>query len=373
MRKIHKFFLLSAVVMLAWGFLPMMGAAATCPTFLSGRQVGTVSFASINEASGIVSSRKNIDVLWVHNDSGDVARVFAMNLGGGHLGVYYLSGVSATDWEDIAIGPGPVAGESYLYAGDIGDNSAVRSSVKVYRVPEPAVSSTQTPVSVSLGGVETITLVYPDGARDAETLMVDPLNRDIYVVSKRESKSRVYRAAYPQSTSVQITMDFVAELPWGWATGGEISPTGGEIIIRGYSNASLWSRASGTSVAEAFDTAPCSVPLVSEPQGEAICFDPDGYGYFTVSENSYQPVYYFVRTPPPEPVIEYMRLEPGGEFSICWRSVPTLYYRLLWSADLQSWQDIGDSIAAGSSCRASYTDSGTAGIKLKFYKITPVD
>ena len=269
-------------------------AGADCPQFFSGEEIGTVQYGSINEASGIVASRKNLNVLWAHNDSGDSARVFAMNTEGDHLGIYNITGAGAVDWEDIAIGPGPVADQDYLYIGDIGDNGAGRTSgVQVYRVPEPAVDPDQEPENVWLTGVETITLEYPDGARDAETLMVDPANGDIYVVSKRDSKSRVYLAAYPQTAS--MTMVFVAELPWDWATGGEISPLGTEIIIRRYADAYVWPVVDYGFLWNAFDEEPCSVPLVFEPQGEAVCFDAFGFGYFTVSENLYQPIYYFSR------------------------------------------------------------------------------
>lgn len=39
---------------------------------------GVVECNDIKEASGIVASRVNPGVLWVHNDSGDKARTFAM-------------------------------------------------------------------------------------------------------------------------------------------------------------------------------------------------------------------------------------------------------------------------------------------------------
>ena len=99
-------------------------------------------------------------------------------------------------------------------------------------------------MTVNLGGVETIYLLYPDGARDAETLMIDPLNGDIYVVTKRELLGRVYRAPFPQATGSgnKSTMEYLGQLPWTGATGGDISSDGDEIIIRGYFNASLWAR-----------------------------------------------------------------------------------------------------------------------------------
>ena len=154
--------------------------AVDCPQFSAGAAVGTVESSLINEASGIAASRKNADVLWTHNDSGDSERVFAMSRDGTHLGIYNLAGASARDYEDIAIGPGPVEGLDYLYVGDIGDNGGVYSYITVYRVAEPVVDSNESLVEVTLSDVDSIKLQYPDGPRDAETLMVDPLTRDIY-------------------------------------------------------------------------------------------------------------------------------------------------------------------------------------------------
>ncbi|MGC8861766.1 MAG: hypothetical protein ACP5R5_03210 [Armatimonadota bacterium] len=266
------------------------------PQFAAGVNRGNVQSNDVTEASGIAASRKNANVLWLHNDSGDSARVFAMSTSGAHLGTYNLSGVTARDWEDIAVGPGPTPGESYLYIGDIGDNNAAYTTVFIYRVAEPSVSSTQQPVNVNLSGVEKFTLKYEDGPRDAETLMVDPTNGDLYILSKRVSRSKVYRVpASDLVTGTTITMHAVAELPWGWATGGDISPDGSEVIVRGYNNASLWRRPPGGKLWDAFGGTQYPVPLASEPQGEAICFDSDGRGYYTTSEGAHQPLYYYAR------------------------------------------------------------------------------
>ena len=108
-----------------------LSAMADCPTFMDEAQLGTVESSLLTEISGVAASRKNADVLWVHNDSGDSARIYAMSIQGKHLGVYNLVGASATDWEDIAVGPGPVEGQDYVYAGDVGDNTRQRPSVTV--------------------------------------------------------------------------------------------------------------------------------------------------------------------------------------------------------------------------------------------------
>src|SRR4030095_11796189 len=88
-----------------------------------------------------------------------------------------------------AIGPGPQGGQSYLYVGDIGDNNHVRSSVVVYRAPEPNVDIGHPPGNGQmLGNVDALVLHYPDGAHDAEALAVDPDTGDIVIVTKELSR-----------------------------------------------------------------------------------------------------------------------------------------------------------------------------------------
>jgi VCBS repeat-containing protein len=268
--------------------------------FMTGQIVGNVQSPNVVEASGMVASRQNRDVLWTHNDSGDSARVFAMDNLGGHRGTYTLSGMTATDWEDIAIGPGPQSGVDYLYIGDMGDNSAVRSSIRVYRVAEPVVDANQAPVTESLAGTATITLVYSDGPRDAETLLVDPHNGDMYVVTKREALSRIYRASYPQSTSQVTTLELMGEMQFGGAVGGDVSPTGLEVFVKTPQEVRLFERSVGSNLWQALQTPGTIVPYTVEPQGEAITFDGAGVNYFTVSEGANPPLYRYDRVGQPE-------------------------------------------------------------------------
>ncbi|MBL4688548.1 MAG: hypothetical protein JKY37_28420, partial [Nannocystaceae bacterium] len=107
-----------------------------CPSPDDGVALGTVTAKAISEASGLVWSRVHSNVLWTHNDSGHDAQIFALDDTGALLGTFSLGGESL-DWEDMAIGPGPSPGQDYLYLGDIGDNGLVRTSIRIYRVPEP--------------------------------------------------------------------------------------------------------------------------------------------------------------------------------------------------------------------------------------------
>src|SRR6185436_13181997 len=109
------------------------------PTFSNAVNLGTVNINNLSQASGLAASRNNEGVLWTHNDAGDSARLFALDTQGRRLGTYTLPNSSNVDYEDLAIGPGPVPNVQYLYVGDIGDNDTSRNSIQIYQIPEPAV------------------------------------------------------------------------------------------------------------------------------------------------------------------------------------------------------------------------------------------
>ena len=173
MKNIH---VLIAVVI---GFTVPGIFGQNSPDFANGVNMGELQYEWLNEASGLAASQKNENVLWSHNDSGDDNIIYALNQRGEHLGIYTIDGVDARDWEDMAVGPGPDEGESYIYIGEIGDNYSQYDEKYIYRIPEPDVDARQEPVETTLTGVETITYQYPDGNRDSETLMVDPNTKDI--------------------------------------------------------------------------------------------------------------------------------------------------------------------------------------------------
>ena len=110
------------------------------PEFLPGVVTGDVERSDLTEPSGMIASRTNDGVLWTHNDSGDGPNFYAMSTSGADLGRYTLVGGESYDWEDMASGPGLLAGVEYLYAGNIGDSNG---TVYVLRVAEPVVDAAQ--------------------------------------------------------------------------------------------------------------------------------------------------------------------------------------------------------------------------------------
>ena len=85
-----------------------------------------VSDDRIRESSGIAMSRRQPDAVWLHNDSGDAARLFLVGLDGHTRGVVRLPHVGKPlDWEDMC--SFTVNGMPWLMIGDVGDNARNRS------------------------------------------------------------------------------------------------------------------------------------------------------------------------------------------------------------------------------------------------------
>ena len=187
---------------------------AATPTFGNGVTNGFISTFNISEASGLVVSRQNPGVIWTHNDGTYDGWIFAIATNGLLLAQHYVPGVFNVNMEDIAIGPGPLPQFQYIYLGDIGDNFTNRSSIRVFRFPEPAVygyESNAVPMT-AIYGADEITLHYPDGPWDCEGLMVDPLNGDLFLATKLTDSSRIYRATRAQLNSTNdITLTFMNE------------------------------------------------------------------------------------------------------------------------------------------------------------------
>lgn len=248
--------------------------------------LGQIEDNRLNEISGMDISQINKDVFWLHNDSGDSAQIFAIDNKGKHLGKFSLQNIENRDWEDISVGPGPIDSQSYIYIGEIGDNEAIYDVKYIYRFKEPQINFDKVPYDSIIQDVETIAYKYPDGPRDAETLMIDPLTMNLIIVSKREESVHVYVLLFPQNTdSINIPKQ-IATLPITQVTGGDISNSGKKIIMKNYDTIYYWLRKPGQSLQDAFSQHPDHLTYIVEPQGEAICWSNDEKDYFTLSEEA---------------------------------------------------------------------------------------
>lgn len=269
--------------------VPVWVRSETCPTTGPPEVLGTLIDPDLDEVSGLAVSRLNPGVLWVHNDAGDTERVFALGTDGAVLGRYTLD-VAHRDWEDMALAE--IDGVWHLVVGDIGDNARAREEIRVYLVPEPAVTPGQEPVDVDLTAV-TLTLTYPElEAHDAESLAVDPRTGDVLVITKNGTgPARVYAKPAPHiaGTSELVlvhALDFsTAPLAGSATTAADVSPDGTRLLIRTYSTRGfLWQIGPEQSLADALAGIPCEIELPDEVQSETVAWDPSGDYVWTISE-----------------------------------------------------------------------------------------
>lgn len=211
----------------------------------------------IDEMSGIVKSRRRDNLYWVHNDSGDKARIFAIDGEGRSVlptyskftyygdaqeqgkeqwpgfEVLYADNI---DWEDIAID------DNYLYVADMGNNGNARRNLAIYLVSEiDPTASTRSAV------IRKLPVVYPDQHQyppeklhfDSEALFV--ADGKPYVITKHraggffhnrwEPGAKLYRldTRFDDKENVLTPVDSHPDLVA--ATGADLSPDGRTLAI----------------------------------------------------------------------------------------------------------------------------------------------
>lgn len=259
------------------------GPSCGCSEYDDPVAVGNLPSA-LDETSGLAVSRKNRGVIWAHNDSGDSPRVFALDEKGGLLGEIAFGGATAVDWEDIAVGPCPAG--SCVWVGDFGDNGKSRTDYALYRIDEPALDGK--PFGKRTIAAQKFPFAYPDGSWNSETLLLHPTTGEIFLVTKvGMSASGVYRFPSKLEPGTPVTLERVgtaASTAMSLVTGGDVSPCGDRVLLRTYFSLLEYTVPPGKGIADALASAPRSVPVAKEPQGEAVAYRPDGRGYFTASE-----------------------------------------------------------------------------------------
>jgi hypothetical protein len=255
--------------------------------------------ARLGEVSGIAVGIASPGVAYVHNDGGDSPRFFAVDLHTGRtLVTYTVPNATNVDWEDIAVAP-DADGVPSVWLADIGDNDAERTEVDVYRVDEPHVTASGS--SALTAEADVWRLRYPDGAKDSESLAVDPHGR-AYIFSKSKLGATKVYALPPRPAAAVQTLRRVGSIRFGFtgasdpvsplgqlmATGADISRSGSLLVVRTYTDAYLWPLP-GADLGAALKAAHTRLELPSQPQGEGIAFD--GATLLIDSEKSGSSVY----------------------------------------------------------------------------------
>jgi hypothetical protein len=227
----------------------------------------------VREISGIVNSTTNSDLIWAHEDSGNPTQLYGINYDGTVTKKIYIKNVTNRDWEDIGLLDGSV------YIGDIGDNNQVQTEYSFYQFSEPS------PATDTVHTVQQIRFQYPDGPHDAEAFIADPLSKNIFIITKRDNQSRVYKLTAPFASA--NILSYVGSLPYNGVVSATISTDGKEILVKTYSSVYYYSRNGNEPIEQVLQKAYKALPYQPEPQGEAICFAKNNSGFFTLSEKGF--------------------------------------------------------------------------------------
>ncbi|MET0466726.1 MAG: hypothetical protein ABW007_26435 [Chitinophagaceae bacterium] len=232
----------------------------------------------VDEVSGVADSRTNPGFLWLHEDSGNPTQLSLMSYTGELKKRVALKGIRNRDWEELALAKGPDPELNYIYLADIGNNNLSVQHFVIYRFPEPKATEDE------VTKFEKIVFTYPDKTHDAEAMFIDNVSKEIFIFSKEDSSSAIYRIPYPQSTTSLNKAELVGRLPFGRVVGAALSPTNSEVLIKTYANIYYWKLTTHTIANEILNSQPLKIAYTSEPQGEAIAFRNDNSGFFTISE-----------------------------------------------------------------------------------------
>jgi hypothetical protein len=271
-------------------YAPAVGVAG-CVLYGEPRQTGTVP-SELSELSGLATSARHPGVFWAHNDSDQAFRVFAIEDSGKLRATLTLTGATPRDLEDIAVGPcgpGP-GGASCLYLADTGDNFQRREQVRLYRLPEP-----EQLVDATLP-VEALPFTFPDGPRDAESLIIDARSGRLAVITKTlDSLGEVYAldGLNPQQ-AVKATRLGTLRAPQEldrMTTAAALHASGERLLLRTYTRAWEVRRPQAQRLEELILGEVAEVPGASQAQAEAITFTAEQRGYLLGSEFTGQPFY----------------------------------------------------------------------------------
>ncbi len=267
-------------------------APSTERPVLAIRQAGLVSNRALTEASGMAHARRETDLLWMVNDGGHPAELFAVGTDGRDQGQVAVEGAVNTDWEDLA--GFELEGRAFILIADVGDNHAVRDSSVIYVVAEPArQASGRFPSRIAVAWQ--FRFRYEDGPRDCEAVGVDPQAEQILLITKRTVPPQIYALPLRPMAGLLVTArrvgkvplippptasDLIADPLWGptksQPTALDIHSDNRLAVLLTYKDAYLFPRAAGETWAAGLAREPLAIRLLPLKQAETAAFAPQG-------------------------------------------------------------------------------------------------
>lgn len=250
---------------------------------------------NLSEVSGMATSRIHEDVLWVVNDSGNSASVYALTVKGDLLVTLNVEGVFNNDWEDLA--SFEHEGKAYILIADVGDNGAKRSKCFLHFIEEPDIRKIGKATSLAVTPSWSIAYTYEDGPRDCESVAVDVVNGQILLLSKRDLPPTLYELPLTkEKIAVAKKCASIKPLPKrisgnaaftsysNQPTAMDISADGSSALFLTYGSAFCFNKKESEDWSTVFLKTPKEISFPSMRQAESICFGKDGSTIHIASE-----------------------------------------------------------------------------------------
>ena len=267
-------------------------------------ELARIDRPELAELSGIARSLNQSGVYWVHNDSGDTARIFAIDAQGQLLGEVNLAGVEARDCEDIDTFR--FGGRNWILLADIGDNDAVRNDLRFYFFPEPELAELSPERPLTITPTHTWQVAYVDGARDCEGVTVSEKTGEILLISKRTEPPVLYTLPFtagPATAAAVHIAQPVTPLPGiepptsaeraipgrlgqfrAQVTAFDLSDDGRMLAVLTYGNIWVYQKNGDDPWRTVFTRPPARIPVTTLPQAEALCFASGSHDLIVTTE-----------------------------------------------------------------------------------------
>lgn len=274
----------------------MAAYGSWCLSWKPPQPLGILPKDPLDEVSGLAISSKYKKIYHV-NDSGSGPYFYSSDLKGAQVKKISIENASFTDIEALSLGP--CMGDTCVFIADIGDNLALRPSVKIYVLKESDFEG-------KVKTFKTLEFTYPDGRHNAEGMAVHP-SGDIFIATKdydtlkrKELPSRFYKIPYSDwqnqdhpkplyigqvdVTVLQNAKDYYQDL----ITGLDISSAGNRFLAMTYWDAFEFKIDLSKATSETFSKMTKAdykqIALKHLAQQESIAYLPDIYGFVYTTE-----------------------------------------------------------------------------------------
>jgi hypothetical protein len=279
---------------------------ANAPRWSDPAFAGIPDAGKLSELSGLTRSNHTDNLYWAINDGNNPAEIIAVDGNVRTLATFSVQGVRNIDWEDIA--NYSQNGKHYLAVADIGDNGGVRDELFIHIFEEPSDAKR----SGNIIPIKSIRFLWPDGARDAESLFASAKNRSFYLISKKRVPAELFALPFDAADGTKpvlvATLEDIAQPDadtmnkkgdYGryraQITAADLSPDNRTIAVLNYQQVTFFPMPKKSKV-RLKPLSTLTLPWL--PQAEGITYSRNGKQLFVGSEQA------------PTPVIRYDRQQP---------------------------------------------------------------